>query len=204
VLENDLADYASALRDGDAERAVALYAGPFLDGFFVPDAGEFERWVEAERGRRSQAHARVLDSLASDSTARGDFAAAVRWCQARVGTDPLDTPATVRLLGALMSAGSQAEALRVARVHESLLREELDSAPGGEWDAVVAGLPGKVQLAELMPPQASARAQAALALAARKRGLNDWADWLRKRVELIADVGKLTEQRPVLMELWQQ
>jgi TolB-like protein/DNA-binding SARP family transcriptional activator len=140
VLENDLADYASALRDGDAERAVALYAGPFLDGFFVPDAGEFERWVEAERGRRSQAHARVLDSLASDSTARGDFAAAVRWCQARVGTDPLDTPATVRLLGALMSAGSQAEALRVARVHEALLREELDSAPGGEWDAVVAGL----------------------------------------------------------------
>ena len=140
VLESDLADYAAALRDGDAERAVALYAGPFLDGFFVPDAGEFERWVDAERGRRTQAHARVLDSLAADSTARGDAAAAVRWCQARVGTDPLDTPATMRLLGALMSAGSQAEALRVARVHEALLREELDSAPGGDWNTVVAGL----------------------------------------------------------------
>jgi hypothetical protein len=85
----------------------------------------------------------------------------------------------------------------------TLVQVELDVLSRlGAWDAVAAGLPGKVQLAELMPPQASARAQAALALAARKRGMNDWADWLRKRVELLADVGKLTEQRPVLMELW--
>jgi hypothetical protein len=85
----------------------------------------------------------------------------------------------------------------------TLVQVELDVlARLGAWDAVVAGLPGKVQLAELMPPQASARAQAALALAARKRGMNDWAEWLRKRVELLADVGKLTEQRPALMELW--
>jgi hypothetical protein len=29
---------------GDLERAGALYHGPFLDGFYVSDAGPFERW----------------------------------------------------------------------------------------------------------------------------------------------------------------
>jgi hypothetical protein len=87
----------------------------------------------------------------------------------------------------------------------TLVQVELDVLSRlGAWDAIVAGLPGKVQLAELMPPQASAAAQAALALAASKRGMNDWADWLRKRVELLADVAKLTEQRPALWELWQR
>ena len=41
----------SALAEGSAERAVATYGGPFLDGFYLSDAPEFERWVERERRR---------------------------------------------------------------------------------------------------------------------------------------------------------
>ena len=85
----------------------------------------------------------------------------------------------------------------------ALLQSELDvMSRMGAWDAMLAGLPGKVQLAELMPPHGAARVQACLALAASKRGMADWADWLRRRVELLADVGKLTADRPVLWELW--
>ena len=86
----------------------------------------------------------------------------------------------------------------------ALLQSELDvMSRMGAWDAMLAGLPDKVQLAELMPPHGAARVQACLALAASKRGMADWADWLRRRVELLADVGKLTADRPVLWELWQ-
>jgi hypothetical protein len=86
----------------------------------------------------------------------------------------------------------------------SLLHADMDVLSQlGSWDVMLAGLPGKVQLAELMPPPAAARVQACLALAASKRGLTEWADWLRRRVELLADVGKLTGERPVLWELWQ-
>ncbi|MGZ8412255.1 MAG: tetratricopeptide repeat protein [Gemmatirosa sp.] len=137
VLTSDLADHAAALQAGDGERAVALHAGPFLDGFFVPDAVEFERWVEAERGRRARAHARALDGLAAAAAARGDGASAVRWSRARVDVEPLDTPATMRLLAALTTAGNPAEALRVARVHETLVHAELDAAPGPGWAAAV-------------------------------------------------------------------
>jgi hypothetical protein len=87
----------------------------------------------------------------------------------------------------------------------AMLQVELDVLSRlGAWDAMLAGLPGKVQLAELMPPQPAARVQALLALAAQKRGLAQWSDWLRRRVELLADVGKLTTDRPVLWELWQR
>jgi hypothetical protein len=61
---------------------------------------------------------------------------------------------------------------------------------------------GKVQLAELMPSSAAARAQALLALAGKRVGRQDWADWLRRRAESLADPGKLVAERPVLRELW--
>src|SRR4051812_25296275 len=62
----------------------------------------------------------------------------------------------------------------------ALMHVELDvQSRLGAWDAVLAGLPGKVQLPELMPPSAAARVQALLALAAAKRGLLDWSDWLK-------------------------
>lgn len=92
-------------------------------------------------------------------------------------------------------------------LHEqlSLLCTELDvQLRMSAWDAMLAGLPFKVQLAELMPPSHAARIQAMLALAAKHRGIAEWADWLRQRVELLADVDKLTSERPQLWGLWQK
>jgi TolB-like protein/DNA-binding SARP family transcriptional activator/Tfp pilus assembly protein PilF len=146
VLTSDLADYASALRSGDGERAVALYTGPFLEGFALPDSPDFERWMEAERGRRALAHARALGKFAAAAEARGDAVDAVRWHEARFAADPLDTSATLRLLTALANTGGRTEALRIAQVHETLVREELDTSPGPEWAAAVDDL--RARLAE--------------------------------------------------------
>jgi TolB-like protein/DNA-binding SARP family transcriptional activator len=153
ALASDLADEAAALAAGDAEQAAAIYAGPFLDGFYIPGTGDFEQWVEMERVRRSRAHARVLEGLATTSAARGDAPAAARWWQARVALDPLDTPATLSLLRALTAAGHPAEALRIARVHEALVRDELDANPGPEWAAAVDGL--RADLARPAAPSVS-------------------------------------------------
>ncbi|MEO8564147.1 MAG: BTAD domain-containing putative transcriptional regulator [bacterium] len=144
VVTSDLADYAAALRSGDAERVAELYTGPFLDGFTLPGSPDFERWVETERGRRALAHARALGAFASAAAGRGDSAGVVRWRQARFATDPLDTSATLQLLAALESVGNATEALRVARVHEALVREELETVPGPEWSTAVQKLRAKL------------------------------------------------------------
>ncbi len=72
----------------------------------------------------------------------------------------------------------------------------------GNWAELAAGIDAKVQLAELMPSQQAARTQALLALAAKKTGRDDWASWLTRRAELLADVQKLCARRPMLWELW--
>jgi hypothetical protein len=72
----------------------------------------------------------------------------------------------------------------------------------GAWDAMLAQVKTRVELAELMPTLPSARTQAFLALAARKKVRHDWADWLRRRVELLVDVQKLCTDRPMLWDVW--
>ena len=70
----------------------------------------------------------------------------------------------------------------------NLLQVELDyQSRVGAWVQIAANLPAKVQLAELLPAAAAARAQAVLALAAKKTGQPDWAGFLRRRAELLAD-----------------
>src|SRR5438128_8676022 len=51
VINSDVRQFDEALERGDQAAAVALYDGPFLDGFFLSGAEEFERWVESERTR---------------------------------------------------------------------------------------------------------------------------------------------------------
>jgi hypothetical protein len=74
----------------------------------------------------------------------------------------------------------------------------------GAWEHMLMGVNVKVQLAELMPTGNAARAQAYLALAAKRTGRTELSDWLRRRVELLADVQELARQRPILWELWQK
>ena len=46
VITSDVQAFEAALERGDAAQAAELYGGPFLDGFYLSDAAEFERWVE--------------------------------------------------------------------------------------------------------------------------------------------------------------
>lgn len=72
----------------------------------------------------------------------------------------------------------------------------------GAWRKIFDAAPTKVLLAELMQPAHAVRTQSLLALAAHRVGRPDWRDWLRQRTELLADVNKLVEARPMLQELW--
>jgi DNA-binding SARP family transcriptional activator len=45
----DLWEFREALERGALEAGVTAYGGPFLNGVYLDDAEEFERWVEVER-----------------------------------------------------------------------------------------------------------------------------------------------------------
>lgn len=136
VISSDVGEFDQALAQEDRERAVALYAGPFLDGFHLDGAPEFERWADGEREQRAQQVATAIEALANDASGRGDHPDAVRWWRKLAALDPLNGRVALGLMTALDAAGDRAGALQHARVHEVLLREELDTAP----DAAVLAL----------------------------------------------------------------
>ena len=137
LIDSDVAIFVNAVRCGDYAAAVAAYGGPFLDGFFLDDAPEFERWVEGERGRLARQQAEALESLALAAEHAGDTMAAAEWWRRRVDCEPSNGRAVARCMDALVSLGERAGALRLARAHEALMQEEFQ-APADP--AVVAAL----------------------------------------------------------------
>jgi serine/threonine-protein kinase len=152
VIASDIQAFETALEHRDAAQAAAVYAGPFLDGFYLSDASEFERWVETERERLRQRAVEALETLATDASARGDRVRAVDWWRRLANLDRLNSRVAVGLMNALAAAGDRAGALQVGRVHEGLLREDLGAAP----DAAV------VKLAERLRAEAGERVPATL------------------------------------------
>ena len=137
---SDLDQFETALEEGRTEDAVRLYGGPFLDGFFVPGALEFERWAEGERDRLARVFAGALEQLAERAEAAGRPLDAAGWWRKLAAHDPFSSRVALRLAQALRDGGEHAAALRHAESHAALLHAELGVGPNAELAAFVARL----------------------------------------------------------------
>ena len=124
----DVAGFIAALERGDNRGAASLYAGPFLDGFHVSEAPEFERWVESNRSRLERRAVTALRELAAAAEGDGDHHGAAEALWRITDIDPLDSSAALAVVRSLADAGERARAVRFARQHEALLRDEIGSA----------------------------------------------------------------------------
>lgn len=140
LLAADVAEFEALVDEGKHGDAVALYRGPFLDGFFLDGAPEFERWAERERERLSRLYAAGLESLAEGSEREGDLRRAAEWWYRLAAHDPFSPRVALRLMRALDAAGERAAALQHARVHEALFRQEFGAEPGPEVAALAERL----------------------------------------------------------------
>jgi TolB-like protein/DNA-binding SARP family transcriptional activator len=129
VLSSDVAEFELAVVAGDRDRAAALYAGSLLDGLFLVDGTEFERWLDGERERLGRAYSEVLDALAQAAEERGAIADAVAWWRRLASHDPFSSRVAVRLMQALAAVGDSAAAVQHAVAHTAMLREELGVEP---------------------------------------------------------------------------
>ena len=134
LLPSDLAEFDDAVASGDFDRAVALYAGPLADGFFLSGGNDFERWLEDQRQLRARHFAMAVETLATDASRRGDFTRAAALWRKLAAQDRLNGKVALRLVEALADAGDRVGALQHARLHETLVREELGMPPD---DAIV-------------------------------------------------------------------
>jgi DNA-binding SARP family transcriptional activator/TolB-like protein len=137
LVRSDVDDLEGAVESCDWESVVSLYVGPFLDGFSLPNAVDFEHWVDGERARFRDAYLEALEKLALEAAAQDDTHEAVGWWRRLVAEDPYSARLTVGFMLALEAAGDRAAAIRQGLEHAHLLAEELEADPNPEVSGLV-------------------------------------------------------------------
>ena len=128
VVVTDVGEFERKLAAGDREAAVVLYRGPFLDGFFLTDAPEFEEWAEAERTRLGREYARGLYELAKEAGALGRHTAEIACWRKLSAVDPLSERAAAGLARALATVGDWPAALEHSRAYDAAVGRELSGS----------------------------------------------------------------------------
>lgn len=109
--------------------ALTLYRGPFMDGFALPDAPEYELWQAATA---REFHARYLGGLemaTERAVALGQLTAAIQFAQAYLAADELAEPIHRRLIELYMAVGDRVAAWRQFEVCCRVLERELGVGP---------------------------------------------------------------------------
>jgi DNA-binding SARP family transcriptional activator len=136
----DAAAFDDALDAADRERALELYRGDLLEGFYLTDAAEFERWLEEERTRLRRVAAQAATWLAETGGQGSDTQTAIRWAQRAATLSPYDESAVRRLVTLLDRAGDRAQALAEYETFARRLEQELEVAPSPETQALIDGV----------------------------------------------------------------
>jgi DNA-binding SARP family transcriptional activator len=123
-VTSDVGWFDEAVRCGDLRNAVALWTGPFLDGFCPGCGAPFEEWKSDRQEHYAQALAEVLNRLASEAEAREDLVEAADWWDRLLAHQPLSGHALETAMRALHRTGDPAAAL--ARFEQYRLRLERD------------------------------------------------------------------------------
>jgi DNA-binding SARP family transcriptional activator/TolB-like protein len=161
AVTTDVEAFEAAAREGRYADADALFAGPFLDGFYISGAPDFEHWVDGERDRLCRSRAALLEQLARHFASTGDAAAAADAWLRLAALDPCDSRVMQEAMLALEAAGNRAAAIRQARVHATLMREEFGAEPDGQVEALARRLLDSPQpvATPAPPPEATPAAQ---------------------------------------------
>jgi DNA-binding SARP family transcriptional activator len=127
VFEDHLGQAQTAVNDNERlhhlEQAVAQYGGELLPGFYSD-------WLLAERERLAQAYGRSLEQLAKLHENQRHYRQAIEWTRALLRHDPLHEAAYTRLIRLHALNDDRAAALHTYHSCATILRRELDVAPG--------------------------------------------------------------------------
>jgi serine/threonine-protein kinase len=137
---SDVRDFEAALASGDREGALDLYRGDLLPGFFLPDAPEFERWLDERRSALRRRATEAACALVEDCSARGNAAATGRWGQRALELAPVDEAVTRLVIASLDRVGDRAGALAQHGAFARRLQTELGVEPSSETRALVEAI----------------------------------------------------------------
>src|SRR3989442_2249850 len=134
----DARAFQHAIEASDWSSALELYRGGLLEGFFISDSPEFERWLEDERARLRNRACQAAWTLAQRSKAEGDFARAGHWARRTAALVPEDEETLRRLVALLDDLGDRVGAVQVYEEFVRRVAFEFQVEPAAETKALIA------------------------------------------------------------------
>ncbi|MEE8435412.1 MAG: AAA family ATPase, partial [bacterium] len=157
-LESDVEAFESNASDGTPralEVAVALYAGPLLEGLRA-DAEGFDDWLAGEQERMHALAVRAMEGLAEHQEQAGQAEAAIDTGKRLLTLDSSREEGHRLLMRLYAATGRRADALRQYKACVEALRRELDAEPSVEtvqlYDALREGAAQTVPTQTPMQP----------------------------------------------------
>lgn len=138
----DATEFARACNNSQMGRALELYAGDLMPGFYLTDCTEFERWLDAERATlRAEAAAAAL-AMAALQEDENNLSLAGRIARKAVTIKWDDERVLRRAMQLLTRIGDNAGALRVYNDFSERMRRELAASPSEESRKLADSLRG--------------------------------------------------------------
>jgi DNA-binding SARP family transcriptional activator len=132
LVWTDLAEFRRALDEGRRSDALALYRGDFLDGFYVPNALDFDQWALSERTRLNTLATRAASAEVIALEHAGRLADAIVVAERALELAPLDEVVFRDLMRLLLDAENRTRAEAAARGFVERLALDLGVSPSVE------------------------------------------------------------------------
>jgi DNA-binding SARP family transcriptional activator/TolB-like protein len=139
-MSSDVGEFRDAVGAKRWADAAALYHGPFLDGFYLADAAEFERWVETERASLATEGVRAIEAVAKTSADAGRLEEAAEHWHRLTRIDPANSRLAASFMEALATLGDRAGAFAHGRAQRDLLRREFEAEPDRAFERLMTRL----------------------------------------------------------------
>lgn len=128
-VDTDVHAFKQAVEAGQLTTALALYNGPLLQNFVLPEAPEFEEWLELERQVLHQMWREVGFTMATEFEASKRYSEASEVLAKLYKADLLDEEVLRHYLQVLYAGGHQSKALDVFDKFAKRLKDELEGEP---------------------------------------------------------------------------
>jgi DNA-binding SARP family transcriptional activator len=136
----DAAAFAQACDEGALELALDLYEGELMPGFHLPECGEFDAWLEEQRGSLREQAVSAAWALAEILEKDLKRTLAGQWARRAVQYAGTDERVLRRTMQMLDRVGDRAGALRLYADFTKRIRKELDVDPSPETAALASTL----------------------------------------------------------------
>lgn len=120
------------------EEVISLYRGDFLEGFFIRNADDFEKWSLEQRERLQSYYLSALYRLLHRAMEAKDYKKALDYAHQALEKDELQEDIHCVIMQLHWLTGKRAAALRQYQVCRQLLRKELGVEPQSRTRALYA------------------------------------------------------------------